>query len=201
MLKKHRMLVGFVLAWGIVTAHAVPILNFDGTLSYDSTTGELGVNATLVDSNVLTSSQLSGSIMTFNSILGSVDTSSSLFTVGNFTGVPGDDLNIFDASSSLLLSGDFLSLDMRGVNGWDQGTMTGTITATGGTLATLFGTGNLIALNFNLSTNFDPLMFNSSFTGNIDGRIEGSAAVSEPGPLALLGIGLVLLGFTRLHHR
>jgi len=198
MRKIYLNVFAFLLAWGVVSAHAIPVLTYDGTLSYDAATGGLSVSSVLTGTqNIMPAPQLLGSSMSFNAVLSSVDTSNSFFTIGNFAGVAGtDDLSVSDGSPNLLLTADFVSLDMRGVNGWDQGTMSGLISATGGSLASMFGQGNLIALNFNLTTVFDPAMFNSGFTGSIDGRIVGT--VPEPGPMALLGLGLVLVGAVRV---
>ena len=62
-----------------------------------------------------------------------------------------------------------------------QDIVEGALIATDGDLQDAFGIGNLIALEFNRDVGFSVEMFNSDFSGEIDGRIEGeSIAVPEP---------------------
>ena len=95
---------------------------------------------------------------------------------------------------------------MSGQDGSDAGTITGALMSTGGPLATQFGTCQLIALQFNLSSSFSDMMFKNNFNASIDGFIKGeniakniaeneNIAVPEPAILALLCLGIFILAF------
>jgi len=190
----------------MTSAHAIPTLFFDGAIDY--TGGELSVNSVLVATeDIDPMPELVGSSLVFSAIFDEVDASrsNSFLTVGLFNGVAGDDLAVMDGDLNSLLTGDFSSLEMKGLNGRESGLVTGTVSATGGLLADMFGAGNLIALEFNLSMAFSDVMFDSGFFGDINGRIIGetvvatatAASVPEPGVLAMLGLGLALIGFIK----
>lgn len=190
---------GLALALCAQSVYAIPALFFDGEISFDASTGELSVNSVLTATTDITPApNLIGSSLSFMALLDNVDDSHPIFTVGSFMGVRDDDLEVTDGDLNTLLTGDFNSLEMKGANGRDFGLVSGEIDATGGSLQNLFGTSNLIALEFNLSTLFGSTMFDSSFTGRIDGRIVGQEQpVTEPAVLTLLGFSLVLMGVVR----
>ncbi len=181
-------------------ANAIPTLLFDGDMSFDASSSQLSVSTILTGSvDIVPAPTLLGSNLSFSATLDSVS-SDAFFTNGFLSGVAGDDLTVIGGGPELLLSGEFLDLVMSGVNdsvipGQNSGALDGVITATGGSLGGLFGTGDLIALQFNLNTVFSPGMFRQDFRGEIDGRIEG---VPEPQILTLLGLGITLIGFARL---
>ena len=178
-------------------ARAVPTLTFEGNqasgqgVAYDSGSGDLLVTATLTGSpGISTLINTAGSSLSiFASYLSnSSDTTS---TAGFFSGIAGDDIVVTDGDSNLLLKGELSSLSMEGINELNSGLVLGDFTATGGSLLDTFGVGNLIAFEFDLTTTFSATMFGSSFSGDISGRLE---SVPEPGPLALMAIGFVLIG-------
>lgn len=205
--------LGFALALLAQPAHAVPTLFFDGDITFTSSDPGIGLQSTtsmgslgqLSVTAVLTATQeidpipeLMGSSLTFSAFLTEVDTSSSSITIGLFAGGAGYDFTVIDGNSNDLLLGDFDSMEMLGRNGRDSGRVEGVMSTTDGLLADMFGAGQLIALVFNIDTFFGADMFDSSFSGNIDGRIEGEApAVPAPGVLVLLSFGLVLMGVIR----
>lgn len=190
------------IALHTTAVNAIPTLLFDGSINYDSTSGELTVNSVLTETiELLPAPELIGSSLEFSATFSSVNTPNPFVTIGIFQGIDGiDDLTVTDGGLNSILTGDFVSLEMRGVNGLTQGAVSGVINATGGDFKSLFGTGNLIAMEFNLSTGFGAEMFARDFVGDIDGRIEGQA-VPEPTIMTLLGIGLIIIGFVRAPRR
>lgn len=192
-----NIIKGFGLALVLITtsAHAIPTLFFDGEIAYSASTGELSVTSVLTATeDISPAPELIGSNLEFSAILDSTILYGTTRTRGLFI---GDDIEVTDGDNNSLLVGDISFLEMFGRNGNDFGIVSGTVNATSGSLAEMFGAGNLIALDFNLSTVFSVEMFDTDFVGGIDGRIEGEATVPEPNILALLGLGLALIGFTR----
>ncbi len=101
-------------------------------------------------------------------------------------------------NSNLLLSADFSSLSLEGANGGNRGAVVGLLVATGGSLMSLFDGGDLFALQLNLTTSFSDSMYEFDFSGNVDGNIQGEfVTVPEPSSLALLGLGFLIIAFTR----
>lgn len=184
---------------------AVPTLTFiNGAVTYDSGSGDLTAKATLDDYLDLSLDPvLAGSSLSLGAHLKSVDASDPLYTQALFDSVPGNDLYVEGGDGAVLLTAELDSLIMKGQNGRDFGTVKGTFSATGGLLADLFGPGYLIAMEFSLgplssSPIFSADMFDSDFAGGIKGRLEGTP-VPEPGPLGLLGAGILLIG--TMHRR
>ena len=189
---------GVTLALVASSAYAVPTLFFDGDISYRG--GLLNVDSVLTATqDVAPAPELVDSIFDFTAELTSVDASSSFLTIGNFGTTVDTDLTVTDGNGIELLTGNFESLEMKGVNGFGIGLVTAVINSTGGSLEDEFGIGNLIAFEFNLSTSFSASMFDGFFAGDIDGRLLGEEkiGVPEPTPLALLALGLILVGFIK----
>lgn len=183
-------------------ASAVPTLYFDGSISYSG--GTVSVDAALTSTDgIAPIPNTVGSSLDFSAILSSVDTTSFAgITIGYFDTNPGfDDITVLDGDSNLLLTGNFSDLAVFGANGNSAGNVFGYLTATGGSLASSFGIGNLVALQLNLNTTYSATMFDSSsvWAGNIDGNIQGEPVnVPEPGIFSVLILGMLLIGFSRV---
>jgi len=192
-----NIIKGFGLALAMVasSAQAIPTLFFDGDINYNVNGGLLTVSSVLTGtSDIAPAPTLLGSSLNFSaSFIGSTTT---FYTIGNFGTTLGTDLMVMDGDSNTLLTGNFNSLVMKGFNGLDSGLVSATLNADGGSLQNKFGIGNLVALQFNMTTTFSSEMFDSDFRGNIDGRIEGKTVdVPEPAVLTLLALGVLFMGF------
>ena len=202
---KH-IVKGIVLALAMVTstAQAIPTLFFDGAINYDSISSELSVSATLTESlDISPAPTLLNSTMTFSAMFNNVESFSGgcLFcansTKGNFIGdALLDDLKITDGDGNILLTANFDSLSLEGVDGGDRGEVIGLLSATGGSLMDTFAGSDLFALQLNLDTVFSSTMYDTDFTGRVDGNIEAHS-IPEPSSLALLGLGILIAGFSR----
>ncbi len=188
---------GLALAMFASSAQAIPTLFFDGSISYNVGTGLLSVTSVLTNTaGIAPAPTLLGSSLDFSASYNSVDTSNTFYTVGTFGTAAGTDFTVIDGALNTLLTGNFSELTMKGGNGFSSGLVSGMLNASGGSLQNEFGIGNLIALEFNLSTVFGSAMFATDFKGAIDGRVEGAAInVPEPTMPALLALGLLFIGF------
>ena len=210
-MKRLTTTFGLILLLASSAVQAIPTLFFDGDdatgagVDYSAASGQLSVSAALTASeDISPAPTLAGSTMVFNAYYYNVEnlTGGCFFcapsTKGNFLGDADsmiNDLEIIDGAGTVLLTAKFDSLSLEGFNGEDRGEISGLLNATGGSLMSTFDGGNLFAMQLNLNTIFSSSMYSSDFSGDIDGYIE--ANVSEPAPLALLLLGLVLTGFAR----
>lgn len=196
-----NIIKGFVLVLALVasSANAIPTLFFDGDISYDVASGLLSVTSALTATqDVSPAPELIGSSLNFSALFDySAYNADFDATAGFFTTSSGTDLTAVDGDGISLLSGNFSSLRVVGFNGDDSGYVAGTLISNDGSLQDEFAMGNLIALEFNLTTNFSASMFKSDFSGGIVGRVEGEAVVGVPEPTtpALLALGVLLIGF------
>ena len=206
-MNKFTKIIGLVLTLAASTAHAIPTLLFDGTIGYTTDTQELSVSAVLTETfDITPAPELSGSSMVFSAILDNVESIAggcffcATSTKGHFISnsiLLGDDLVILDGLGNELLTANFISLSLEGANGSDNGVVTGVLAATNGSLMGLFDNSDFFAFQLNLDTLFSNTMYQDDFSGRVDGNIKGSVAVPEPSLLALLGLGILIVGFTR----
>jgi hypothetical protein len=194
----------FIKGFGLIvialitsSANAIPTLDFSGIIDYDARSQQLSVTSTLIDTHDIFPAPALDGTLNFDAAL--VSTYSGFgINIGSFGTIAGqDDITVKDGDANILLTGNFSSLTMSGTDNADRGSITGELISTGGSLASEFGTGNLLALQFNLGgTLFNPQMFDSNFSGEINGDIEGRVVeVPEPNMVALLSMGILLIVF------
>lgn len=196
-MKNFTKAIGFIIALSTMSAQAVPTFFFNGTIGYDASSTRLSVVSDLTaTADIFPAPAIQGTL-NFDADLISTFFGSG-FNIGSFGTISGqDDIRVLDANSDVLLTGNFSSLTMSGSDNSDSGTIFGDLTSTGGLLAAEFGIGNVLALQFNLNTTFNSEMFKRNFAGLIDGNIQGQNIVNVPEPslLALLSMGVLLIGF------
>jgi len=201
-----NLIKGFGLIIALITssAHAIPTLDFSGIIDYDARSQQLSVTSTLIDTHDISPVPTLDGTLNFDAALVSTYFGFGI-NIGSFGTIAGqDDITVKDADDNILLTGNFSSLTMSGTDNADRGSITGELMSTGGLLAAEFGTGNVLALQFNLGgTLFNSQMFETSFSGEINGDIEGQVVeVPEPNMVALLSMGILLIGFaSRKSHR
>ncbi len=198
----RKIIAAFGIIFYAAGASAYPMLNFDGTLNYTydsgARIGEIEISGALTGSTDI-SAPVGSSFFMRGIFSGLGASTNSFMTVGEFTGVAGNDLEIADGGSSIL-AGELTGLEMLGANGLDWGVLSAKFTPTSGLLQNSFSSpSDFFALTLNLNTIFNGEMYSNNFSGAVDGILHSRAlTVPEPGMLALYLIALLLFaGFYR----
>lgn len=213
-MKNLTKTIGFIIAFAATSAQAIPTLIFDiGNIDYTAATqvipeGQLNVDATLTNTVDVGSPSVFGSASVifdafFTDYL-SVETcglfSCNTNIIGNFEGSSSpstNDLTVVDADGIKLLTAKFQNLSLEGGLNSSSGTINGTLLATGGTLSDSFIDSDLFTITLELNNTFSDVMFKSDFSGNnVRGTITGEFSVPEPSILGLIGLGLLITGFS-----
>lgn len=182
--------IGLVLALIAGSAQAIPTLYFNGTISFNFSTNILGVNSDLTATDDISPiPNWSGGKLTLSATYLNTTTPFPYLTVNHFG---NGNMTVTDGSANTLLQGNFSELLVNNIIGQDGGVLKGTFNAISGSLASEFKPGNLFSLGFNMNPSNDQ----NVVSGNINGHMSGQdVSVPEPGILALLVLGVVLIGF------
>lgn len=158
----------------------------------------------------MTSANEAGSevLMSMNLVPASI-TDDGFSTTASFSTPAGYKVQIFlgdgagGTAAAPVLAGWLSNMQASGIDGGNTGVLTGYLHPTGGLAFAYFSDpSDVIALDFNLSTNFSSLMYQSSFAGQINGQVQAQAApVPIPATLPLLLSGLALLGAVKARRR
>jgi hypothetical protein len=208
-------------ASSITHAAVVADYFFNGPIAYSSSSQTLSVTtgtsgAVLFNSTGLpaaysvTSANQAGSevVMSMNLVASSI-IDNGFSTTADFATPTGYKVQLFlgngsgGTAAAPVLTGWLSSMQASGIDGSNTGVLTGYLHPTGGLAFSYFSDpSDIIALDFNLSTNFSSLMYQSSFSGQINGQVQAQAApVPIPASLPLLLSGLGLLGAANARRR
>ena len=193
-------------------ASVVPDYYFNGPTDYDATTGTLSVATGPGGAEILASTGLpadlsataataAGSevLLSLNLVAGSVvdngySTTASFSTSAGYVAALYLGNGSGGTSATPVLTGTLSNMQISGVDGSNSGVLTGYLHPTGGSAYAYFSNpSDVVALDFDLSTNFSSTMYSSSFGGQINGQVESAPPVPIPGalPLFLSGVGLL----------
>ena len=172
-------------------AEALPALFFDGTLAYSQASQLLTLSAPITATEGLSLPLGAGSEFHFIARFASLTTAGAILaTLDPVAATPG--VEVVDGGGTALLLGDLGTAALGGGAGSDLGILAAQFHPTAGALRGNFGDqASLFALTLNLSTPFSPTLFETDFSGAVDGRIQ--AVVPEPATGLLLLLGLPLL--------
>jgi hypothetical protein len=215
-----------VLALGLGTSsitHAAVVADyfFNGPIAYSSNSQTLSVatgptGAVLFNStglpvaySVTAANQAGSEVVMSMNLVGSSIVDNGFSTTANFSTPTGYKVELFlgngsgGTAATPVLTGWVSSMQASGIDGSNTGVLTGYLHPTGGSAFAYFSDpSNIIALDFNLSTDFSSLMYQSSFSGQINGQVQAQAApVPIPATLPMLVSGLGLLGAARAKRR
>jgi hypothetical protein len=148
-------------------------------------------------------SNIAGSevVLSMSLVFGSVD-DNGFATTASFAAAPGYQAALYlgngsgGPASTPVLTGTLSDMQVSGFDGGDTGVLTGYLHPTGGLAFSYFSDpSDVIALDFDLSTSFSSTMYQSSFSGQINGQVESApATVPIPAALPLMLSGIALLG-------
>jgi hypothetical protein len=220
----RRRVVLSAMALGLTSSpvlHASTVADyyFNGPISYTASGQTLSVNtgsqgAELISSTGLpapfavvptgqAASNIAGSevLLSMNLVAGSVS-DNGFATTASFATAPGYRAALYlgngagGTASTPVLTGTLSNMQVSGFDGGNTGVLTGFLHPTGGLAYSYFSDpSDVIALDFDLSTNFSSAMYQTSFSGQINGQVESAApAVPIPAALPLLLSGLALMG-------
>lgn len=208
-----KILSAIVLLIASTSSYALPTLGFGGNLQYDTTgffpadlniTGNVNASSGLsITPELATSSFSLFADFLFETFVAGATTTGTFGTTPILPDLLVTDNGGAGGALRTLLTGNVETLELVGPNGFNLGSMSGSVLlGTGGILNEEFGgAGTLVAFSFNLTTVFGEGMFNNSFAGIVNGAIIGveppSVIVPEPMPLLLLSIGLIGITLTR----
>jgi hypothetical protein len=213
-----------VIGWGLcasstLRAATVADYYFNGPIDYTVAGQTLTVNtgsqgAELISSTGLPApfavvptgqpgSNIAGSevLLSMSLVAGSV-ADNGFATTASFSTPAGYQASLYlgngsgGTATSPVLKGWLSNMQVSGFDGGNTGVLTGYLHPTGGLAYSYFSDpSDVIALDFNLSTDFSSSMYGASFTGQINGQVESAPApVPLPAALPLLLCGLGFLG-------
>lgn len=204
-----KSLFAIALLVASTSSYAIPTLGFGGNLAYDTSgffpadlniTGNVNGSADLsIVPDLATSSFSLFADFLFETFVAGQTTTGTFGTTPILPDLLVTDNGGAGGSLRTLMTGNVQTLELVGPNGFNLGTMSGSVLLNGGILAAEFGgAGALVAFSFNMSTVFGENMFANNFAGIVNGAITG---VPEPMPLALLSIGLIGITLTRRFYK
>jgi len=206
-------------AAGVAQAGVVPDYYFNGPISFDASNGILSVATGVGGAELFQSSGLPANysvnagnelgsevVLSMNLVPNSIvdngySTTASFSTASNYLAALYLGNGSGGTSGSPVLTGTLSDLQVSGIDGNNAGVLTGYLHPTGGLAYSYFSDpSDVIALDFDLSTNFSATMYAAAFSGQINGQVESVAAVPLPSTWPLLVSGLGLCGLAARRH-